>query len=998
MKQLKLAAQDSEAKEGNPSRQIPKTEDVVDPPISPRKISARWDPAEACRPMIDEAPVFYPTIEEFEDALGYIAKIRPEAEPYGICRIIPPDCWVPPCPLKEKNLWENVKFPTRVQQVDLLQNREPFTKKRRGRKRKHKKLSEIGTYRGTAPSGSDSVQRFGFKSGSEFTLHTFQQYANKFKACYFGLNDGNVSDNDPQKRREPSVDEIEGEYWRIIEQPTDEVEVYYGADLETGALGSGFPKKSTLTKSDSDQYALSGWNLNNFPRLPGSALSFEECDISGVVVPWLYVGMCFSSFCWHVEDHHLYSLNYVHWGDPKVWYGVPERHAEGLEAAMKKHLPRLFKEQPSLLNELVTQFSPSILKSEGVPVYRTVQHSGEFVLTFPRAYHSGFNSGFNCAEAVNVAPVDWFVHGQNAVELYSLQHRKTSVSHDKLLFGSAQEAAESLAEVTLHGKENIKKSKWRSACGKGGILTEAVKARITLETERLECLPDYLKKLKMDDDFDIVDEKECLSCFYDLYLYAIGCECSPDIYSCLRHSNSSCCCDMDKRYVLFRYTANELTTLVEALEGEPRAIEAWSKRNSAVVSANAGGDAFMVEPDMESAMHKTKSCEEEKNSTCEETKEKSNSNVSSSPHSNVSSELVHSRPHRETSGGPCGTEDPHNYKVNDKKLVTDDKVMVEKADSMDLNIDVKYDEHVQNFSTFDGYKLFGVDLQMGSESGEQPKMLKTGVVDSSNAIIFSTDQSSRIQNFGSFVEPISFGTVLYGKLWSTDHAIYPKGFKSRVKFYSILDPSRICNYISEVSDAGFLGPVFKVTMEEHPSETFTSTYPDKCWKTVLERVNHEIVNRKSLGETKLPALEHLKRLDGHEMFGFLTPSIVQAIEFQDPHQLCVNYWRNKEVGRIFSGSANGDKLTYSLSNEAGDAKRLEAKLFGVNLMQQEQDKKGGSSPSFEEMKPNLEGLLKKASADELIAMHNLFSSEEQLSRSRVAFAALIEEIEKCKEE
>jgi histone demethylase JARID1 len=75
--------------------------------------------------------------------------------------------------------------------------------------------------------------------------------------------------------------------------------VYYGADLETGVFGSGFPKaSSSLNKGYPDQYALSGWNLNNFPRLPGSVLSFEGSDISGVLVPWLYVGMCFSSFCW----------------------------------------------------------------------------------------------------------------------------------------------------------------------------------------------------------------------------------------------------------------------------------------------------------------------------------------------------------------------------------------------------------------------------------------------------------------------------------------------------------------------------------------------------------------------------------------------------------------------------------------------------------------------------------------------------------------------------
>ncbi|KAK7373089.1 hypothetical protein VNO80_06486 [Phaseolus coccineus] len=141
-----------------------------------KKISARWDPVEAYRPIIDEAPVFYPTIEEFEDTLGYIAKIRPQAEPYGICRIVPPACWVPPFPLKEKDLWENANFPTRIQQIDLLQNREPMRKKSRGRKRKRRKQSKMGTGRRTAKSGSEAngasepEEKFGFQSGSDFTL------------------------------------------------------------------------------------------------------------------------------------------------------------------------------------------------------------------------------------------------------------------------------------------------------------------------------------------------------------------------------------------------------------------------------------------------------------------------------------------------------------------------------------------------------------------------------------------------------------------------------------------------------------------------------------------------------------------------------------------------------------------------------------------------------------------------------------------------------------
>lgn len=122
--------------------------------------------------------------------------------------------------------------------------------------------------------------------------------------------------------------------------------------------------------------------------------------------------------------------------------------------------------------EQVTQLSPSVLKSEGVPVYRAIQNPGEFILTFPRAYHSGFNCGFNCAEAVNVAPVDWLPHGQCAVELYREQHRKTSLSHDKLLLGVVREAVkEHLQPSSLHNR-------WRSACGKNGVLTEAFKVSL----------------------------------------------------------------------------------------------------------------------------------------------------------------------------------------------------------------------------------------------------------------------------------------------------------------------------------------------------------------------------------------------------------------------------------------------------------------------------------------------------------------------------------------
>eukprot|EP00897_Mesotaenium_endlicherianum_P002632 jgi/Mesen1/2397/ME000157S01531 len=619
------------------------------------QVLARWRPENARRPDVPDAPVFYPTPEEFKDPIKFIDSIRERAEPYGICRVVPPAGWCPPCPLRADTLAaQTQKLPTRIQQTHKLQVREAMSKKPAAQHPLAQAAqlapsqlvstsvsapgstpvqlssgplasppapspgtlpSVNGNGNGTSftPAGAPSVENgdevFGFEVGTPHSIGAFEAYANDFKRRYFrGADEAGLTDGEclqKLRRWEPSVEQIEGEFWRIVEQPTEQIEVLYGQDLEIGKFGSGFPRGAPGHEYSRGSYEGSGWNLLNIARLPGSLLAFEEAEISGVVVPWLYLGMCFSSFCWHVEDHHFYSVNFVHWGAPKVWYGVPGHAAPQLEAAMRKHLPHLFHQHPDLLQYLVTQLSPSILRQEGVPVFRLVQSPREFVITFPRAYHAGFNSGFNCAEAVNVAPASWLLHGQRAVEAYRLQRRKTSVSHDKLLLLAARRAvsfrarsldtwrspsapAQHLAPPPTSEHQRSMDAEehraWEELCGSHKALAACVAARVEMEKKRRTSLS--LTGLcgfgRMDPEFDAKEEKECAACFYDLHLSAVACACSPGRYACLEHSQQLCACPPAAKSLFFRYSIAEMETLLGALEDRRECLDRWRQMEGAL--------------------------------------------------------------------------------------------------------------------------------------------------------------------------------------------------------------------------------------------------------------------------------------------------------------------------------------------------------------------------------------------------------------------------------
>ncbi|KAM2673879.1 hypothetical protein EV2_015129 [Malus domestica] len=654
---------------------------------------------------IPSAPVYYPSEDEFRDPLEYIYKIRPEAEAYGICRIVPPKCWKPPFAL-DLDLFT---FPTKTQAIHQLQVRpascdsktfeleysrfweDHCGKKLRKRvvfegeeldlcklfnavKRyggydkvvKGKKWAEVARFvtplikisecskhvlcqlyrdhlfdyekyynklnkegarrckrvmpveksgqsfecssskRRRVNNGGEKVKvgkvekedeehdqiceqcrsglhgevmllcdrcnkgwhiyclspplkqvppgnwycldclnsdkdSFGFVPGKQFSLEVFRRMANRSKRKWFGAGSA-------------SRVQIEKKFWEIVEGSVGEVEVKYGSDLDTSIYGSGFPRVNDQKPESAeakiwDEYCSSPWNLNNLPKLKGSVLRAVHHNIAGVMVPWLYVGMLFSSFCWHFEDHCFYSMNYHHWGEPKCWYSVPGSEASAFEKVMRNSLPDLFDAQPDLLFQLVTMLNPSVLQENGVPVYSVLQEPGNFVITFPRSYHGGFNLGLNCAEAVNFAPADWLPHGGFGAGLYQLYHKTAVLSHEELVCVLAKKS-DCDSRVSTYLKKELtriynKEKTWRERLWRKGIIRSSLMSSRTC--------PEYV---------GTEEDPTCIICQQYLFLSAVVCRCRPSAFVCLEHWEHLCECKSRRLRLLYRHSLAELHELV----------------------------------------------------------------------------------------------------------------------------------------------------------------------------------------------------------------------------------------------------------------------------------------------------------------------------------------------------------------------------------------------------------------------------------------------------
>uniref|UniRef100_A0A8C8ZZM5 Lysine-specific demethylase 4B n=1 Tax=Prolemur simus TaxID=1328070 RepID=A0A8C8ZZM5_PROSS len=198
--------------------------------------------------------------------------------------------------------------------------------------------------------------------------------------------------------RHQDFDDLERKYWKNLTF----VSPIYGADI-SGSL------------YDDD---VAQWNIGSLRTILD--MVERECGtiIEGVNTPYLYFGMWKTTFAWHTEDMDLYSINYLHFGEPCPERGVLPAVAVRLKRVLSAlgFFPGSSQGCDAFLRHKMTLISPIILKKYGIPFSRITQEAGEFMITFPYGYHAGFNHGFNCAESTNFATLRWIDYGKVATQ------------------------------------------------------------------------------------------------------------------------------------------------------------------------------------------------------------------------------------------------------------------------------------------------------------------------------------------------------------------------------------------------------------------------------------------------------------------------------------------------------------------------------------------------------------------------------------------------------
>lgn len=124
----------------------------------------------------------------------------------------------------------------------------------------------------------------------------------------------------------------------------------YGADLP----GSLFDKGTD-------------WNLSELDSVLTRGL---DGGIVGVTNPYLYVGSWKTIFAWHREDLDLFSINYLHSGKPKCWYGIPAKEAEKFDSLASSLFPGAYQDCSEFLRHKTYLIHPPSVRKNNINVHR----------------------------------------------------------------------------------------------------------------------------------------------------------------------------------------------------------------------------------------------------------------------------------------------------------------------------------------------------------------------------------------------------------------------------------------------------------------------------------------------------------------------------------------------------------------------------------------------------------------------------------------------------
>ncbi|KAM8766744.1 protein Jumonji isoform 2-T2 [Acanthopagrus schlegelii] len=225
--------------------------------------------------------------------------------------------------------------------------------------------------------------------------------------------------------KEPGAADVEQEYWRIVEQRDSHVAVHCGK-VDTSTHGSGFPT------GKSEPFSKHGWNLTVLPNNSGSILRHLGA-VPGVTIPWLNIGMVFSTSCWSRDQNRLPYIDYLHTGADCIWYSVPAEEKAKLDKVVHTLLQANGTPGLEMLEKNI-MISPEVLCREGIKVYRTVQRSGQFVVCYPGAFVSKVCCGYSVSETVHFATPHWMNLGYQAAKDLKCRRIAKPFSMEKLLY------------------------------------------------------------------------------------------------------------------------------------------------------------------------------------------------------------------------------------------------------------------------------------------------------------------------------------------------------------------------------------------------------------------------------------------------------------------------------------------------------------------------------------------------------------------------------------